>query len=133
VSEATAPAMPPVINMTLFSLTPIPPGEGVESHEIPVTGAQQVAVNVAVTGHGQDLDVEYEIHFIRRAGGADAIAVAQTGTFVQGDHPITKLNTLVPVYAPILRVELNNKGSKRATVLTGWVYGVRLAQGPSVL
>jgi hypothetical protein len=128
VSEATASAMSAVINTSLFGgVTLIPPGDdGIASAEIDVNGAQQVAVHVGV--NGDDVaNVEYTIVFIFREPGAQGTAFAQTGTFSPIAPRIAHLNTVVPVYAPILQVLLRNKGSESARTVNSWVYGVRLA------
>ena len=94
-SEVTTSAMPGVINRSPFSgVTPLPPGDGVSSHEIDVNGAQHVTVNVGINGDNVG-NVEYKITFIRRTPGAQGVVVAESGTFRPGDNPRVAISKYV--------------------------------------
>jgi hypothetical protein len=130
VSETAVSAVPAMIHKVLFRpLTPIPPGERVDSAEIDVGGAQHVAVNVGIKGAGASVDCT--IAFVHRpgpAGSGQGVAAVHTESMNPfGDDNSSRLHVFLPVHAPILQVELRNTGSEPARTLHTWVYGVRFA------
>jgi hypothetical protein len=110
--------MPAVIYENLVdALTPLPPGGQVRSQTLNVRGAQQVNVSLAIAG--PDENVSVTIYIGPWANGA--YSPLRTDTF---SWPNNNVFASIPVYAPELWVEFDNKGSQDQSC-DGNVYAIR--------
>lgn len=110
--------MPSVIFGTLIdNATPLPPGARIFSHVIDLMGAQQVSVNVSITG--PDGQVRRTIYFGPTTNNANA--PLRTDDFGQTND----LLTTVPVCGPRMFVIVENHGLQQLSC-DGTVYAIRV-------
>lgn len=117
--------MPEVIDQFLFPpVTEIPPGEGLESDVIDVSGVQYLSVDMEVGGEETEriTDVERRILFGReKPNDGEGFLALHTDTF----GPTGQLMTFTPVHGPRLFVTVQNNSNKRAFLHWSTVYGIR--------
>lgn len=110
--------MPAVIYENLVSaLSPLPPGGHVRSRTFDVTGAQQVNVSLAIAA--PDENVSVTIYVGPWANGA--YSPLRTDTFTWPDNNVF---APIPVYAPEIWVQFDNKGTQDQTC-DGNIYAVK--------